>query len=183
MVQLPAREGTLTERAVRPAPPRPHAFDTILLATDLGPASSAATEQAIAMAAALGARLLVVNVLDTRRVLMPGRHERIDQARAEREPLLLELIQRARAAAVSAEYLLWPGDPGEAILSAVEAEHADMVIVGSHGRDRAGRLLLGSVSDHLVRNAGCPVLVVRPTEAEAGGPTTSGSASPATQGP
>ena len=99
----------------------------------------------------------MVNVLDTRRVAGSGNHQRVDQARAEREPLLAEIVQRARAVGVGAEFLVWTGDPGEAILSAVESEQAHLVVVGSHGRDRAGRFLLGSVSDHLVRNADCPV--------------------------
>jgi len=139
--------------------------ETVLLATDLTPASADATDRALDLATRLSARLLIVNVLDTRRVIGVGRHERVDQARAEREPLLLELVRRARAAGVSAEFLLWTGEPAHGIAAAAEAEHADLLIVGSRGRDRAGRLLLGSVSDHLVRNAGCPVLVVRPSGA------------------
>lgn len=146
------------------------AISTILLATDLGPASAEATERAITLAAALGARLLLVNVLEARRVLGSGRHARVDQARAEREPLLVEIVHRARSASVDAEFLLWSGDPAEAILSAVEAERADLLVVGSHGRDGAGRILLGSVSDHLVRNAPCPVLVVRPLDRGSGVP-------------
>jgi nucleotide-binding universal stress UspA family protein len=51
------------------------------------------------------------------------------------------------------------------IVSAAEAEHADMIVVGSHGRGAVGRLFLGSVSEHVVRNAPCPVLVVRPRDA------------------
>jgi len=137
-------------------------FRTVLLATDLSPASDEAGRQAIALAASLGARLLVVNVMDTRRVAGDGSHGRIDQARAEREALLLALVGRARAAGASAEFLIWTGDPGSAIASAAEAEGADLLVVGSRGRGGAERLLLGSVSDHLVRTAGCPVLVVRP---------------------
>jgi universal stress protein A len=149
-----------------PPTPTSRTIGTVLLATDLGVTSAEATELAISMAARWNARLLLVNVLDTRRVLGSGRHGRVDQARAEREPLLVDIVQRARSAGVDAEFLLWTGDPAEGILSAVQAESADLLVVGSHGRDGAGRILLGSVSDHLVRNAGCPVLVVRPREAD-----------------
>jgi nucleotide-binding universal stress UspA family protein len=63
---------------------------------------------------------------------------------------------------ITVSFLVWTGDPGESIVSAAEAESADLVVVGTHGRGTIGRLLLGSVSDHVVRNAPCPVLVVRP---------------------
>ncbi len=158
-----AQAGT-REPSASPAPLRTRQIKTILLATDLGPTSAEATEHAISIAAQLRARLLLVNVLDTRLVLRSRRHERVDQANAEREPLLVDIVHRARSAGVATEFLLWTGDPGEAILSAVEAEGADLIVVGSHGREGAGRLLLGSISDHLVRNAVCPVLVVRPTD-------------------
>ena len=38
---------------------------------------------------------------------------------------------------------------------------ADLVIVGTRGLDRAGRFLLGSVSDYVVYHSGCPVMVAR----------------------
>lgn len=142
------------------APPRP--FRTVLLATDLTAASSEATERAIELAARLGARLLIVNVMDSRRLAGGGSHDRIDQARAEREAVLLEVVRTAKAAGASAEFLIWTGDPGNALVSAAEAEHADLLVVGTRGRSGAERMLLGSVSDHLVHHAGCPVLVVRP---------------------
>jgi nucleotide-binding universal stress UspA family protein len=143
-----------------PAEVRP--IRTILLATDLSPASREATLRAIDLAARLEARLLIVNVLEKRRIAGSGSHERVDQARAEREAHLIREVRQARQAGVTAEFLVWDGDPGGSIAAAADAEGADLVVVGTRGRSGAGRMLLGSVSDHVVRHASCPVLVVRP---------------------
>jgi nucleotide-binding universal stress UspA family protein len=143
------------------AVPRPRGrVRSILLATDLTTISEDATGQAIDMAASLGARLLVVNVIDPRQQ-GHARRNRVDQARADREPMLLEVVNRARARGVEATYLLWDGEPGRSIVAAAEAENVDLVVVGTRGLDRAGRFLLGSVSDHVVYHAACPVLVAR----------------------
>lgn len=133
---------------------------TILLATDLTPISNEATAQAIELAAALGARLLVVNVIDTRE-RGSARAARVDQLRAGREPEMLDVVNRARSRGVEATYLLWTGEPGRSIVSAAQAEQADLIVVGTRGLDRAGRFLLGSVSDHVVFHAACPVFVAR----------------------
>ncbi len=150
---------------VRPVSGGARPIRTILLATDLTPASSEANDRAIDLAARLDARLLIVNVLEKRRLVGGGSHDRVDQARSERESHLVDLERRARAVGVTAEFLVWTGDPGSSICVAAEAEEADLVVVGTRGRSGAGRMLLGSVSDHVARNAACPVLVVRPFEA------------------
>jgi nucleotide-binding universal stress UspA family protein len=62
--------------------------------------------------------------------------------------------------------MVWSGDPGNGLMAAAEAEHADLLVVGTRGRSGAGRMLLGSVSDHLVRHARCPVVVVRTVREE-----------------
>jgi nucleotide-binding universal stress UspA family protein len=62
---------------------------------------------------------------------------------------------------VAVSFLIWEGEPGESIVDAAIAERADLIVVGSHGRGAVGRFLIGSVSDHVVRHAPCPVLVVR----------------------
>ncbi len=138
-------------------------FRTVMLATDLSPSSVEATDRAIELAARLGARLLIVNVMDTRRLAGGGSHDRMDQARTEREAVLLEVVRAARAKGANAEFLVWSGDAGNALVAAAEAEAVDLLVVGSRGRSGAERMLLGSVSDHLVHHAGCPVLVVRPS--------------------
>lgn len=144
-------------------PPR---VKKLLLATDLSDASSAATEEAFELAGRLDAAMLVVSVIDPGSLLLPGGRfrARVDQVRENREQAAQALVERGRAAGVTVSFLVWTGDPGDMIIEAAEAEHADMIIVGSHGRGAVGRLFLGSVSEHVVRNAPCPVLVVRPKD-------------------
>ena len=91
--------------------------------------------------------------------LRPG--VRWDEIRDDRQAAAQRLVTRGREAGIASAFLVWTGDPGESIVAAAEAESADLVIVGSHGRGRLGRLLLGSVSDYVARHAPCPVLVVR----------------------
>ncbi|WP_149259375.1 universal stress protein [Actinomadura sp. K4S16] len=52
------------------------------------------------------------------------------------------------------------GHPAEVLTGA--AEHADLLVVGSHGHGGFAGTLLGSVSHHCVQHAPCPVLVMRP---------------------
>lgn len=138
----------------------PPALGKVLLATDLTEASEAATETALELARRLEASLLVVSVIDPRRG--GGRGPRVDQVRERQELAAQHLAGRGRDLGVPTEFLIWVGDPGEQIVAAAEAEGADLVVVGSHGRGAVERFFIGSVSDHVVRHAHCPVLVVRP---------------------
>jgi nucleotide-binding universal stress UspA family protein len=152
-----------TDALPKAAPP---ASTKLLLATDLSEASASATDEAFVLAARLGASLLVVSVIDPGTLLLPGGRfrARVDQVRERREQLARTLVERGKAEGVPVSFLVWEGDPGNMIVEAAEAEHADMVLVGSHGRGAVGRFFLGSVSEHVVRHAPCPVLVVRPRE-------------------
>ena len=53
------------------------------------------------------------------------------------------------------------GDPGEQILEYANDIHAELIVMGSHGRSKGLRLLLGSASQRVVDNAPCPVLIAR----------------------
>jgi nucleotide-binding universal stress UspA family protein len=145
-----------------PFPRAARAVRRILLATDLAPASEGATTQAIELARDLGANLLIVSVIDPAvRGAAGGRVERMDQRRAAREAAAQALVVRGRQAGVPVSFLVWEGEPGPAIVEAAQSEGADLIVVGSHGRGRVGRFLIGSVSDHVIRHAAGPVLIVR----------------------
>lgn len=53
------------------------------------------------------------------------------------------------------------GDPATTICLVAAELDVDVIVVGSHGRTGVSRLFLGSTSEHVVRHAPCPVLVVR----------------------
>jgi len=61
--------------------------------------------------------------------------------------------------AIDVEPVLVHGQPAAVLLD--EAEHADLVVVGSRGHGGFAGLLLGSVSQRVVHHAPCPVVVVR----------------------
>lgn len=52
-------------------------------------------------------------------------------------------------------------DAGSAIVEVAEETGADLIVIGASGKGFLRRIISGSVSDHVVRNAPCPVLVVR----------------------
>jgi nucleotide-binding universal stress UspA family protein len=143
----------------------------VLLGTDLSRTSELATDRAFDLAHRHGADLLVVSVIDPNERQPADRiGRRWDQIRDRRQDAAQALVARGRAIGITVSFLVWTGDPGESIVSAAGSESVDLVVVGTHGRGTIGRLILGSVSEHVVRNAPCPVLVVRPASRPSGRP-------------
>jgi nucleotide-binding universal stress UspA family protein len=139
-------------------------IETILLATDGSLASEGASDEAIDLATQVQARLLVISVLGGTSRPSEAPATDIGAQPDSRDSLTSKaqaLVQRAKAAGADATFLVWEGDPGEAIVAAADSESADLIVVGSHGRSGVSRFFIGSVSDYVVRHAHCPVMVVR----------------------
>jgi nucleotide-binding universal stress UspA family protein len=62
---------------------------------------------------------------------------------------------------VRVEHRLTEGDPAVEVLRLTEALRCDLIVMGTHGRTGLRRLLLGSVAEEVLREATCPVLVVK----------------------
>ena len=137
-------------------------IETILLAIDGSPASEPASQQAIDLACQVEARLLVVSVLAaSSRPSEASPDAAVADSRDSLTNKAQAIVQRAKAAGADATFLVWEGEPGEAIVAASDSENVDLIVVGSHGRGSVGRFFIGSVSDYVVRHAHCPVMVVR----------------------
>jgi nucleotide-binding universal stress UspA family protein len=73
---------------------------------------------------------------------------------------LLEFVRNHTHSKIQPDLVVNRGMTPDLILSFAEAEKTDLIVMGSHGRRGYDRLMLGSVTDRVMRRAPCPVLAV-----------------------
>lgn len=84
----------------------------------------------------------------------------------EAEEYLGALADRLRAAeGHEVDTSVWYGAPAASIIDAAKSQHADLIVMTSHGRSGLGRLILGSVAESVLRGTTTPILLVRATNA------------------
>jgi nucleotide-binding universal stress UspA family protein len=135
---------------------------TILHPTDFSENSRPAFETACALARNYDATLLVVHVM-------------IPSASPVLDVPLPDPLRPIEGQGIPAQFA-WPrpsdprvrvshrlaeGEPADEILRLVEAVPCDLVVMGTHGKTGLARLLAGSVAEEVLRQARCPVMVVK----------------------
>jgi nucleotide-binding universal stress UspA family protein len=142
-------------------------FHSILVPVDGSPAAGRALKSAIDLAKFSSARLSIVGVVPTPRVYSDQAGAVTEVLAADRlafQGIVDKAIETARTLGVSgAVGTVREGPVVDAILAYVDEQHADLVVMGARGLSRAGRILLGSVSDGVAHHATCSVLLVRAT--------------------
>ncbi len=79
---------------------------------------------------------------------------------AREEETLQRFVKASARDGVELECVLRQGNARDHILDFAEAEDVDLIVMGTHGRRGLDRLLLGSVTERVMRKAPCPVLAV-----------------------
>ena len=140
----------------------------ILHPTDFSRASSRAYQQAVELAKANRAELVLVHVLAPPMPMMadgyvsPKVYDDMAAAtRAYAERHLNALIGKAKQAGLRVSGLLLDGVPHERIAQTARSKKADVVVLGTHGRTGFSRVFLGSVASRVLAVSPCPVLTVR----------------------
>jgi nucleotide-binding universal stress UspA family protein len=148
-------------------------MNAILVATDFGETSDAALVYGRNLARTFGARLHVVHVAEDVRAtagqeLYAGDlHElQAEVVETVTTRLFSSLSDDDLTALSATPAVRVSSNPANAIIQYAKDTHVDLIVVGTHGRGPMSHLLMGSVAEHVVRHAPCPVLVVRPNEHE-----------------
>jgi nucleotide-binding universal stress UspA family protein len=154
-----------------------HHWKRILHPSDLTPGSHAAFVYAVKLARRPRSEVVLLHVLtplepyEAEALAAPGLYARYQAERREdAERRLTVLVGQARRLGVRARGLIVDGTPQREILGTARSTRADLIVMGLRPRNGLRRALFGSVAAHVVRTAGCPVLVVRGRERGQAGP-------------
>lgn len=141
-------------------------YDHILLPTDGSEEMAPVVNHAEQLAAAHGATLHVLFVVNTTALAdlpMETSWEGVNSAlRKQGEEALQAALEQIGA--VPTETAVVDGSPSTEIVSYAEETPCDVIVMGTHGRSGVDRLLLGSVAARVIRSAPVPVTTVRVTE-------------------
>lgn len=136
---------------------------------DFSDSSMLALDYAIDLGGTLGAELTVLFVVEPIYFATPGDlygtsanlGMLLEEQRRTARDELKKLDERLKKRGVNAKTVLGSGVPHEVIVETAKTRKADLIVMATHGRSGLSHLLMGSVTEKVVRSASCPVLTVR----------------------
>jgi nucleotide-binding universal stress UspA family protein len=143
----------------------PIKIKSILVAVDGSAHSEKAVRYACAMGPSLGAEVIILHVVPMVVSATPYHDTVSDQPFISLQNLGEDILSRAKnlANSLGCEVvdLISHGDPATQIIDIASERNVSVIIIGSRGLSGLKRLLTGSISDKVSKNASCPVMIVR----------------------
>jgi nucleotide-binding universal stress UspA family protein len=135
-------------------------LNTILVPLDGSALAEAALPKAMELADFSGARILLLRAVEAH--ARPGADPTDAQVTVvkDSEEYLGRVRAHLRGRGITIETSVWYGPATQAILEAARHHGVDEIVMTTHGRSGLGRLLLGSVTEAVLRGTDLPVLVV-----------------------
>jgi nucleotide-binding universal stress UspA family protein len=164
-----AMPGVQPDAALAPTPRQNRGYERILVPVDGSVAADHAVAEAVKLSGVTAGAVKFLHVVDRspialRAAITTAGPIPSDHLRRRGEQVLERAGMAAAEAGLTATTLLQDSDSGrvcEAVVDEAKAWSADLIVVGTHGRRGAGRLLLGSDAEEIVRLSPVPVLLVR----------------------
>ena len=145
----------------------------ILVPTDFSKHSQNALTYAVAFAEKFGAEILLLHVVQDLALFIPEAvlvapppAPPVEQFAAAARTALERVITDLQRPGLAIRPEVVEGTPYEEIVRFARERDVDLIVIGTHGHTGLAHILLGGVTDKVVRRAPCPVLTVRPHEHE-----------------
>src|SRR5215469_10284132 len=142
-------------------------LESIVCPIDCSEFSAAAYQYAVSLAEYYKARLVCLHVIELWKypfadyAAYKADYAKFSEAINEGgEQGLQEFVDKHARSKTRPDLAVQQGNAADCILSFVQSENLDVIVMGTHGRRGFDRLVLGSTTDRVLRKAGCPVLVV-----------------------
>jgi nucleotide-binding universal stress UspA family protein len=136
----------------------------ILVPHDFSDTAQNALSFALDLASQLGARVTLVHAYEVPTYAYPDgvavTTDLIGNIEQAATTALAGVAARAERPGVEIRTVLRQGTPWSEINATAKDVHADLIVMGTHGRQGLAHALLGSVAEKIVRTAPCPVLTV-----------------------
>jgi nucleotide-binding universal stress UspA family protein len=141
-------------------------FKNLLCATDFSDYSNHTISYGVALAKEFEARLYICHVIDLSSVAIYGEFQLDPVGQQNRivEDANAQLEELTGDQPVAWEPLITVGKPADEIARAVEEKKIDLVVTATRGRSGLKRIILGSVTERLMRTLACPLLVLSSPE-------------------
>jgi nucleotide-binding universal stress UspA family protein len=145
---------------------KPISFQRIMLATDFGPMSESALHYSLSIARRYNAKVYLMHVVRPDLLQFgsgaEARQRALDDAWRDAQRHMTDLLIAGHLEGVDHQVLVEQGDVWEVLSDKINVLAIDLLVIGTHGRGRLGKLLLGSVAETIFRQAACPVMMVGP---------------------
>ena len=152
-------------------------FEKVLYSTDFSPLAEVALDYVKKLKEAGEKEVVVVHVVDDLSIELPEGADLLSEKELYRvlpetdQRYLTSLLEKLEAVKIQLEscglsvklYLRY-GNISKQIVDVAEKEDVKLIVMGAHGKGLLTEILLGSVSTDVIRNASCPVLIVKRRE-------------------
>jgi nucleotide-binding universal stress UspA family protein len=144
-------------------------FKHILCPTDLKERSDIAVIKAVQIAHQFGSKITLLNIheefmdkeeREMLRVSVDKMKEKYKQIAIDSKEEMKAVIHKLHADDIEVDYLLHSGKPEKVIVEIAEQLGIDLIVIGTDGRDNVKDFIVGTITEHVINAAPCPVLVV-----------------------
>ena len=144
-------------------------FTHILCPTDLKERALVALKKAVQIAHQFNSRITMLNVQDEfmnkqeremLRVSFESLKDQYAQVALESREQMRAAIRQLHAEAIQVDYKLREGKPAKKIVKVAEKLDVDLIVMATDGRDNIKDFVTGTITEHVINHAPCPVLVI-----------------------